>query len=765
MPFAATIWVALAWLGTSLASATLEREGLATAKLVVEIEPGPEVEPWAAVAFERNAIRELMGFGRVTIVDRRDVPRNCPERRRTCLLAAYQAAQVDLVVFGVAEPDRIDLDVFETWTPRRLSRGRVSTTGNSLTRMRQQILSILSPVFVSSGWLDKRPFLLRAQSPLPLTTPSRAGIQVFATVIFALFVLPLLFLWSWSRLTGTPVERPRSWLLSLSVAVFAPLVFLSTFVVGEAAGLSNAVEGFVEIYGLDRLAAVLGGLAWGALALLLIRFSLPRLLGIERGSYESLGSLAVAWFGAVALRLVPLALIYVPMSLGLASFAASLEIPNRTTWLVVAPLVGIAVYAWGLTVIDTVSVALDALLVEGEATEDNGWNKHAAKYFQGYVKRLGLAIPRSLLERVLILPTAGSKVATYGGGWAVPRIVVPRDILELALRDLPEAEDDVSPRRYLDVRDYLAGIMLPHDESVSHAPPARRSASQKTETRTDATIGTRVLKKRRRWRGDVKQERLLGENATLLGLVAPFTSKESIPLIANDSEDFGVVKELLSAHYARFVRRDWDEEYDDTDPSQLDLLFGALQREVGSILRNDHLVQTMLLLLNQILQRMPKALGQAYASVSRVLRRAPERIGDAYPALNQGRDALIQLLYYQLTGNSEGLTARADSYRFERTSREIVRRVANEDKGDLTAEQTALRARLIGMNDYLRVSYEVSGARRLRISVTLGVLGIVLAGLVYSAVEAVNYAPVYSERIAELRARLEAKEESDDRTN
>lgn len=765
MPFAVASWVALAGLGATLAGATLEQEALAVAKLVVEIEPAPRVEPWAAVAFERNVVRELMGFGRVTVVDRRDIVRDCPKRSRRCLLAAYRAAQVDLVVFGVAASDRIDLDVFETWTPRRLSRGSVSTTGNSLARMRQQVLRILSPVFVSSGWLDKRPYLLTAQAPPPLTMPSRTGIQVFAAALFSFFGLPLLLLWVWSRLAGTTVCRPGSWPLSLSVAAASLFVLLSTLVVGEAGGLGNRVGSVLDIRGLYRFASVLGGLAWGTLALLLVRLALPRLVGIERGNYQSLGALVVAWLTTVALRLVPLALIYGPTALGLASVAASLEIPAKTTWLVVAPLIGLAVYVWGLIVVDTISVVLDALLVEGEAASHNGWNRHAGKYFRGYVKRLGLAIPRSLLERVLILPSAGSKLATYGGGWAVPRIVVPREILELALGDLPQVEDDASPRRYLDVRDHLAGIMLPQDESVSHSPPPRHAAKLKPETRSDATIGTRVSRKRRRWRGDVRQERLLGENATLLGLVAPFTSEESIPLIANDSEDFGVVKELLSAHYARFVRRDWDEEYDDTDPSQLDLLFGALQREVGGVLRNDHLVRTVFLLLEQVLEHMPQALRQVYASVSRVICRAPERIGDAYPALNQGRDALIQFLYYRLTNDTEGLTARADSYRFEKISREIVRRTADDDKSDLTAEQVALRARLLRMNDYLRVSYEVDGGRKLRIGATLGVFGLTLAGLVYSVLEAVDYAPTYSERIAELRAKLEAKEQSDDRTD
>ena len=64
------------------------------------------------------------------------------------------------------------------------------------------------------------------------------------------------------------------------------------------------------------------------------------------------------------------------------------------------------------------------------------------------------------------------------------------------------------------------------------------------------------------------------------GLV-PLAPNETVPLIANDQEDFSVVRQLLTEHYAAFEKGWIDDEYDDTDPTHKDFLFGAILAELG----------------------------------------------------------------------------------------------------------------------------------------------------------------------------------------
>ena len=55
-------------------------------------------------------------------------------------------------------------------------------------------------------------------------------------------------------------------------------------------------------------------------------------------------------------------------------------------------------------------------------------------------------------------------------------------------------------------------------------------------------------------------------------------SRKTVPLISNTSEDYEVVKSLLTAHYSAFEKNFDEDDHDDTDPTQKDYLFGAILR-------------------------------------------------------------------------------------------------------------------------------------------------------------------------------------------
>src|SRR5439155_21875985 len=114
------------------------------------------------------------------------------------------------------------------------------------------------------------------------------------------------------------------------------------------------------------------------------------------------------------------------------------------------------------------------------------------------------------------------------------------------------------------------------------------------------------------------QRKPLGQAATLLGYATPAPG-QLVPLISDNPQDLAIVRELLSEHYPWFAP-DPDEEYDATDPTDKDFLFGALVHELGVARRNETQLATL-----------PLALGR---SAARLTRRVRLGLARRYAALN-----------------------------------------------------------------------------------------------------------------------------------
>src|SRR5678809_704480 len=99
-----------------------------------------------------------------------------------------------------------------------------------------------------------------------------------------------------------------------------------------------------------------------------------------------------------------------------------------------------------------------------------------------------------------------------------------------------------------------------------------------------------------------------------------------VPLISDSPQDLAIVRELLSEHYPWFAP-DPDEEYDATDPTDKDLLFGAPVHELGAVRRDETQLTTLRL-----------AFGRRIAGITSRVR---ARLADSYAALNFARHHLI----------------------------------------------------------------------------------------------------------------------------
>jgi hypothetical protein len=246
--------------------------------------------------------------------------------------------------------------------------------------------------------------------------------------------------------------------------------------------------------------------------------------------------------------------------------------------------------------------------------------------------------------------------------------------------------------------------------------------------------------------------RVLGESATLLGWVLPQPGEDGIPLIANTSEDYDVVKRLLTQHYAAFERNSDDDEVDDTDPTQKDFLFGALLREMGTLARRDTFVATLWYSLALAWPRTSWLyrlfIRPANALYHQFLSGPAARVADAYAALNHGLYHLMQYLCFLRGEDETRLTARASVPRLVETSRGMLERIGerpHDDEHGLLAAHA--RNRLLWLSPFFHAPLASRRNRAMRLvgGVTLAVILAILA--VTAVRDAVDYHPTYLDRV------------------
>jgi hypothetical protein len=213
----------------------------------------------------------------------------------------------------------------------------------------------------------------------------------------------------------------------------------------------------------------------------------------------------------------------------------------------------------------------------------------------------------------------------------------------------------------------------------------------------------------------------------LLGHVTPAPG-QLVPLISDSPQDLAIVRDLLSEHYPWFAP-DPDEEYDATDPTDKDLLFGALAHELGAVRRNETQLATLRL-----------ALGRR---VARLTSRARARLADSYAALNFARHHLIQYLYYAWTKNTDALTARARPARLH----EVSTRILAELSDPRAQPPRAIRARLTWLSKFFA---EPIVDRRGVLAGRLAMAAVIAALLVAAGIavrRSIGYHPTYIERL------------------
>ncbi|HET7499742.1 MAG TPA: hypothetical protein VFK02_02035, partial [Kofleriaceae bacterium] len=324
--------------------------------------------------------------------------------------------------------------------------------------------------------------------------------------------------------------------------------------------------------------------------------------------------------------------------------------------------------------------------------------------------RTGWDLDPRLLAQVVFLPGKQiDGVASYGGGATHVRIVIDRELLVMALGPLIEDRPDEKPAQW---PDWTTGWVAPDPgrRSPGAAPPPHDLRGRKPKPSYPGV-----------------QRKPLGQPATLLGHVTPAPG-QLVPLISDSPQDLAIVRDLLSEHYPWFAP-DPDDEYDATDPTDKDLLFGALARELGAVRRNETQLQALRLVLGR--------------RVARLTSRARARLADSYAALNFARHHLIQYLHYGWKHDADALTARARPAQLHEVSTRILAEVCAPQ----ARPPRAIRARLVWLSQlFAEPIVDRRGVLAGRVAVG-AVIAALLAVAGIAVKRSIEYHPTYVERV------------------
>jgi hypothetical protein len=466
-----------------------------------------------------------------------------------------------------------------------------------------------------------------------------------------------------------------------------------------------------------------------------VRYAFPPLDGLARVALADLGRVLTTWGAACVERLLGLALLYAPVAWLVVAVGSQLAIPALWTIFLVAPALALCARLVFAAWVECAAALLDRRLVLGPATADSPWAREVSDYLIGYVRRTGWDLDPALLTRVRFLPgrargagdgaagasgpkavgaalpRGGDGVVSYGGGATHARIVIDLPLLEMTMGPLVDVKPDEKPALW---PDWTVATAVPN--------PAARP-------RRALTLGEAFhTRKRGGARHPGVPRKPLGQPATLLGWVVPAPG-QLVPLISDNPQDLAVVRELLSEHYPWFAP-DPDDEFDATDPTDKDLLFGALVRELGAVRRGETAWQTIKL-----------ALGRRVARVASPFR---TRLADGYAAVNFALHHLVQYLHHRWSGATELLTARGRGAAMASTSRKLLRDVAANTDGK---RDRALRRRLVWLSRFF--PQPIPDRRRVIVRraalAALGVGAVVAAGVAIK--RSIDYHPTYVDRI------------------
>ncbi len=706
---------------------------------------------WKVRAIKGTIFQFLSSFEQVNIVQNLQVNQlGCSTKDLKCLLRSLASKRVDIAILGKFDGKTLDLKSYETWSGTEVSHSMiVLTTDVSLTEFRHRVFRLVQPFIDVGGLLDR--FYAKSKPPAPYRVNFSEHTAVFVHIIIALilgflFWLPFLVVKRLSKKMKVPFPKKvahRKYRIAAALGV--PILW------GLGAYYGPTVLALME-HSIPSTRYIIGGTLWASVLIIFQRFAIPPLSLIEKTSFANLSVILRTWLNVLAVKTFIFILAFLPMMGLLYLLDQWINWDVVTTWTIMIPASLAAGFLWYLFWVAELTFFLDPTFVYGFRRNELQWEREIKKYFRGYINRLGVSINDRLIEKTKFLPSKRDGIYSYGGGFVPRRVLISSLMLAYSMGTLKDDSGDEDQG----FANYQAGIIF----------PKRRRKSQ-----SDFEIPTNFFTRtwRRYFSDDEVQERDIQShasrnfnlhNATILGYVVPANPDVAVPLISNNREDFEAVGELLTEHYADFDKDQVDLELDDSDPTDMDFLFGALLREFMVLEQNEHFLLTFYHAFNLVAPKFPervlKIIETCRSHIRRHFSRFTNELADAYVALNMGRHYLVQYLFYSLDRKSR-LTVRADSGTLYSVTRQILDEVQNlpRDEEDNWPDNATVKNRInwLATNFFKTQSVKASHAQP-----WLGVVAIATLFIAITLIfvgESVQYHDVYNERIELMKERIE----------
>ncbi|HUH00760.1 MAG TPA: hypothetical protein VML75_02120 [Kofleriaceae bacterium] len=677
---------------------------LAKATVLVEVGGAAGVPSWRVDAIGGELRAELKGVERLKVVEECAAEGPCAD----VLLRGTVAAEVLRYELRFMWPD----------APETVHRGAFAIAGTTRRAFAEGVHAMLEPLLRPGAALDRRGTERQVEGAATIGVPDApAGLLLLAlALVGALLGAPFAFA------RGVSLRSLRSF--RLTVLVWGGLGIV-------AVALTAGGERLPELGWLVFIGA---GLAWGWFAASVLPMIVPPLAGLSRVEYGELARYLRPWAILASQRLVRVILWYAPVALALHLVCVLLDVSLAVELGVLAPVAGLLVQLAFASLVEVLTLRLDRELVAGEVSLDDPWQAAARGYVMGYVRRVGWPDADDLLDDIHILPgrdeALAGKVVTYGGGVTPARIVVPQKMLEMALAPYGRPHDYAAPRvSKLHWTEWNAGLVVPVE--LDAVIPTREQRQPRAEDIAEET-----------------EHQPLGEPPTVAGYVEPDD--------LDKRNDYRPEEDPLWL--------DWDagEEYDGTDASDKDFLFGAVVREIGAIQRRDDQLLTVGLALRGWAAARSSRLLRLVTRFERtreiVLARYPTLVADEYAALNFARHHLIQYLAWQEWHREDQLSARAYAPELERHTADILATVDAEMRRAESTPGTRpspVVARLAWLSELVRAP--VRNRREILVRrIATATIGLACAGaLGIGVAQAIGYRDTYVERMEQERQRLE----------
>lgn len=686
----------------------------APARVCVDLASEP-AEAWLADALEERIERELARFPQVA-AEPKDETAGCPGRAAACLTERYRQRGVLGVVLGRIERERLHWEVYST-APRQLRAGTIPLDGLGGPGLDRALAQLVDPLVQPGALSPEQAPVGTVDRAVDERGPQAAARPIVLAVLLALAAMPLLFL---RRRTARTGARPRT-LLPLLLGTGAALAWWLPDPL-RALPLSLRAIGV----------PLAGGLLWGLLVVVALRWIFPPLPSLGRVSGPALFPLLRSWLTLSVLRAIPLAGLAV---LGYRFARAG----QREALLLALPAAALAALAWLLALADHLAAYLDTRLVDGVASARNPWHATLKRYLIERAARRGAEIAPRLLDQALFLVGRQGGVHSYGGGLTAPRIVVGEAIVHAALGELPDASE-------------LERTANPEELPLGTALPRAADSRRKVTTAALRWFARLTLAPPQ---PRAPAPRRLGLSTSVLGLSLPRPVDSQLTPLST-----GERVEARTGQYDAVPERAADDDAveEDVYSIELDFLFGALVRELASAARGDLPLHTLRLGLTQPGADLPGValfplrmlVRGLVALYDRTLARPAAIVGDAAAALNHALHELIQYLSFRQSESKALLTARADATRLTRTSKQILEQVGPGPVGGRILLAPSLKQRIAWLGLFLA---DAGGARRSRWrrvtawAAALGVAGLLVARAVQAAI---LYHPIYQQRMQEL---------------